>query len=454
MQNLKSLLYERVLFPISQLRYGPYLKHGPYGVKIISIFKRLNQSQWMSRDEIREYQNNKLRSLIEHVYHNVPYYGNVMRSKGIEPQDIRSIDDLKYFPVLTKKVIKSNYQDIMSRDINKRSVIEYSTGGTTGEPLKLFRDKDTRIWAEAARLRGWSWAQYQIGKPAISFQSDQRPSLIGKLRIGLINEHSIPHFRKEDEVISCSSHIRKMNPFCVTGLTSYLCHIASIYGKNNARMHFPVMFTTSEMLYEHRRNLLENNLNGKVYDQYGCVEIGSLAYECEHHNKHITDEHVIIETTNSKGAHVINTSGHLIITDLDNYAMPFIRYKIGDTGTLTDRHCQCGRGLRILKSMDGREQEFLTTTDSNYVPAIYFPTQFEKLKGIEQYQIVQHDIYHITLKIVKKSPCSAGTLDKMIKVIKAKIGNTVNISVEECDHIPLTSRGKTRLLISHVPVEF
>lgn len=455
MNKFNKLFYERVLYPFIQLRYGPYLRHGLYGINIIKVFKHLNKSQWLTREEIRSYQNDKLRRLIEHVYHNVPYYKKVMKNEGIEPQDIRSTDDLKYFPLLTKKVINSNYQDIQSDDIYKRSPIECSTGGTTGKPLKLFRDKDTRIWAEAARLRGWSWAQYQIGKPAVSFQYNKWPSLIGKIRIGLINEHAFPDFGKEDEIISSALQIRKINPFCVTGISSYLYRVASIYSRNNINgIQFPVIFTTSEMLYEYQRDFLEIKFNGKVYDQYGCVEIGSLAYECDHNSKHITDEHVIVETINSKGANVTNTSGHLIITDLDNYSMPFIRYRIGDVGTLSDSQCQCGRGLGILRSMDGREQEIMKTSDGNYVPAIYFPTRFKKLKGIEQYQIVQNDIHHITLKIVKNTLFSPDTLEKMLQEIKEIIGNDVTIAVEECNNIPLTSRGKTRLIISHVPVDF
>jgi phenylacetate-CoA ligase len=449
MQKLKTILYERVLYPIYQLRYGPY------GIKIIKVFKYLNQSQWWSRDKLRAYQNEKLRRLIEHVYHNVPYYHDVMRSKGIQPQDICSVDDLKYFPILIKKVIKANFKEIMSKDINKRSVIKFSTSGTTGDPLTVLVDRDSRIWAEAARLRGWSWANYEVGNSIINFSSHKWPSMLGKIRIGLINIHEFPEFAEKDELIHYFSKIRKLKPFCLTGLTSNLCRIAAIYDKYNVNgIQFPVIFSTAEMLHEHQRDLLEKLFKSKVYDYYGSTEIGSLAYECEYNNKHITDEHVIIETMNSQGANVSNTCGDIILTDLDNYAMPFIRYKCGDVGTLTGSECECRRGLHILKSLDGRSQEFLKTLDGNCVSAMYFPSRFKKVKGIEQYQIVQPDINHITLKIVKNKFFSSNELEKMIQIIKEKIGNDVNISVEECDRIPLTTRGKMQLVISHLLTEF
>lgn len=449
MMKFKAALYERVLYPVYQLR------HGPYGVRIIKVFKYLNQSQWFSEDKIRVDQNNKLKRLIEHVYHNVPYYRNLMQKKGIVPQDINCADDLKYFPVLTKKIIRSNYQDIMSLDLNKRRVMESSTGGTTGEPLKLYLDKDTRIWREAARLRGWSWANFQIGMSVVAFPSNNWPSLIGKLRIGMINEHAFPFFLEENDIVGCFPKVKDIKPHCITGISSYLCRIASVYSRNHLNeMHVPVIITTSEVLYDHNRGLLENTFKGKVYDQYGCVEIGSLAYECEHNNKHISDEHVIVEAVNSEGSHVVNAPGHLIITDLDNYAMPFIRYKIGDVGTLSGSRCKCGRGLSVLKSMDGREDEFLKKLEGGFVPPIYFPARFARLKGIKQYQIVQTDVEHIVLIIVKNAGFSSETIDEMINVIKEKLGHIVNVTIEERDNIPLTSRGKTRLVISHVPVQF
>jgi phenylacetate-CoA ligase len=401
------------------------------------------------------YQNEKLRRLIDHVYHNVPYYRDVMRNKGIEPHDIKSSEDLNYFPILTKDIIRVNFQNIIFNGMNNRSTIKRTTSGTTGKRLILFRDRNSRIWEHAALLRGWSWAQYNIGDTVINFITQDTRSIWGKILSRLINSYYFAALVKRDQILECSRKIKSLHPFCLTGFTSSLYLNSSLYEKHNVTgIRIPVIFTCGEMLHDYQRNLMEKNLNGKVYDFYGSNEIGSVAYECEHNNKHITDEHVIIETVNSQGANVSNTCGDIILTDLDNYAMPFIRYKIGDVGTLTDKKCECGRGLRVLKSLDGRSQEFLKTLDGNYIPGIYFPPRFRELKGIEQFQIIQPDINNITLKIVKNKLFSPEELEKMIQMIKEKIGKGVKISVEECSHIPLTERGKTRLVISNLPTEF
>jgi len=450
MNIIKTTLYEKVLYPLYQIKYGPVFGH-----KIIKTFKHLNETQWLSQQAVLEYQSKKLRRLIKHVYHNVPFYHKIMNKVGLKPEDIRHIEDLKYLPILTKKQIKENYDEIISVDIKRRNAVEASTGGSTGEPLIFFRDIETRIWTEAALLRGRSWAHYKLGDTLIHFGSPHWPSIFGKLRIKLMNIYSFPAFAKKDELLRYFQEIKMLHPYCLTGLSSNLYRIATVCHENKIdSIQFPVIFSTAEMLYDYQREFLERQFSSKVFDYYGCNEIGSLAYECEYKNKHISNEHVIIETTDSNGVSVIDKLGEITITDLDNYAMPFIRYKNGDVGIVTNRNCNCKRGLSLLKSLEGRAQAFLKTLDGNYVPAIFFPTRFRNLKGIEEYQIIQTDIYNIIFKIVKNAFFCEKELTEMVYAIREIIGKEVNIKVEECKHIPLTGRGKTRLVISHLSPEF
>jgi len=413
------------------------------------------KSQWRSRDEIREYQNRKLTKLIQHIYHNIPYYHTIMKNKGIAPHDIRSVDDLKHLPILTKELIKKNAREIVFKGMNKRGLKKVMTGGTTGERLSLFRDRTSRIWEHAALLRGWSWARYNIGDTMVEFTIYNNKSMLGSIQSKLLNSYSFFALAKAEEILNNLEKVKSLKPDCITGLASSLYNIATLMGKyhiNSVRV--PILFSYGEMLHDYQRKVLADTFNGKVYDYYGSNEIGSIAYDCEYNKKHITDEHVIFETISSNGINVNKTPGDIVLTDLDNYAMPFIRYKIGDVGTLLDNQCECGRGLRMLASLDGRSQEFLKTMDGHYVPGVYFPPRFRQLKGIEQFQIIQPDINNINLKIVKNDLFSANEVNTMILMIKEKLGEEVNVSVEECASIPMTSRGKTRLVISHLPTEF
>jgi phenylacetate-CoA ligase len=218
-------------------------------------------------------------------------------------------------------------------------------------------------------------------------------------------------------------------------------------------VEFPVIFTTAEMLYDHQRDFLERIFNAEVFDYYGCNEVGTIAYECEHHKKHISEERLILETTAADDNPMTNAIGEFAITDLNNYVMPFIRYKIGDIGCISHDKCACGRTSRVINSLEGRKQDFLKAADGNYVPAVFFPCRFKDLMGLDQYQIIQTDAHNITVNIVKNKLFSERELKWMLQEIKRMIGAQVNVRVEEFGQIPLTRSGKSRLVKSFVPLE-
>ncbi|MBI5102977.1 MAG: phenylacetate--CoA ligase family protein [Nitrospirae bacterium] len=449
MNKFKAELFEKILFPLYHIKNG-----ATFGIETIKTLRHLCNSQWWPKDKLEEYQAEKLKKLIAHAYHNVPYYRDLMNSISIKPGDISNVNDLRYFPILTKKDIKDNFDRIISKDIKDRKAMRASTGGTTGEPLSFYRDLNTRIWTEGALLRGWSWAKYTIGDSIVSFTMDDRPGLLGSLRARLINRRYYPTLIKTSALLSSLERVNEQLPHYLSGMTSNLFRIAVLCEKNNLSIHIPVIFSTAEMMHDYQREFLQKYFNGKVYDFYGCNEIGSLAYECEYGMKHIADEHVVIEAVGNGGRQRYEQAAEILITDLDNYVMPFIRYKNGDMGTLTQKKCECGRGLSVLKNVDGRSQEFLKTTDGRYVPGVFFPARFRNLKGIEQYQIVQEQVSHITLKIVKNQFFINEELEDMISVIKDKIGRDISVTTEECSNIALTGRGKSRLVISYIEKEF
>lgn len=445
MKNIKEKVYKNFIYPIYQYKYG---------FKVLKTLRHITNTQWLSQEKLLEYQYNKLLKLITHAYHNVPYYKDLMEKIKLEPENIKSLEDLKYFPILTKKIIRENYKKLFSKDINNRTTIEASTGGTTGEPLKFIRDENTLIWTESCLLRGKSWAKYKMGDAVINFMSAGKPSFLGKIRGRLINNYYFPAFEKEDALLKYAKDIKNIKPICMESYASNLYRIAVIFHKNKINnIEIPIILSTGEMLYKHQREFIEGQFKGKIYDYYGCNEVGSLAYECEYCKKHISDEHVVVEITDYNGNSSRDSLGEFTITDLDNYAMPFIRYKNGDVGQITNDLCKCGRRLKRIKKLEGRKQGFLMTFDGNYVPAIFFPCRFRNLKGIDQYQIIQTDIQNIILKIVKNHLYSVAELQSLIRVIKEMIKGDVNVIVEEHNRIKLTNRGKNRLVISFIAKE-
>ncbi len=442
MGAIRTGIYESVLYPLYQYSYG---------AGVIGAFRHLEKTQWLSPAELYDYKFNKLKKLVNHAYAHVPYYRDVMTKNGIVPADINTLDDIRLFPVLTKELIRNNYDRLISDDNRNRKLYPASTGGSTGEPLRFVRDGNAVVWTEAALMRGKCWAGFRTGDRAVNFMTVGKSPWPGRIRERVINNFTFSAFEKQRELVGYARKIRKIGPKSVTSYASNLYRVARIFHDNGIRdLEVPVIFSTGEMLYDHQREFIERVFRGKVFDYYGCNEIGSLAYECEYHERHITDEHVLIEVAGSHGASVLDSLGEFIITDLDNFAMPFIRYTNGDAGIITQERCRCGRGLTLMRSLEGRVQEFLRTVDGNYVPSVVFPGRFRNLKGLDQYQIIQEDIREIILNVVKNRSFTQEELDEMVSVIKELLGAEVKVVVREKDHIELTARGKNRLVISKV----
>jgi len=123
--------------------------------KVNTLFKHLEKTQFWTFSEIRKYQFKKLKTLLEHAYLNVPYYKKLFSYIGTRPEDIRNFQDVKHIPILTKDIIKKNFEDLIANNVIKNQLIPNSTGGSTGEPLSLYYDMNYKLWADAARRRGW-----------------------------------------------------------------------------------------------------------------------------------------------------------------------------------------------------------------------------------------------------------------------------------------------------------
>ncbi len=444
MIGLKYELYKRVVYPIYQYRYG---------YRAIKVFDFLTQSQWFSKEKLWWYQYEKVKRLLKYAYVNIPYYRRTMDESGFRPDEFKSLDDITHLPILDKQTIRENHQDIFYRQINRFHVKESFTGGSTGEPLKYRRDMNTIAWSDAALLRGKKWANYNIGLPLAHFKTIGRPSVRGRIRESLIRIHSFPAFSREQEIIENMVRIKKIGPYCLESYATTLYRIASVCSKHGVDgLAIPAIFSTGEMLYPHQRTLIERQFNGRVFDYYGCNEIGCFAHECcEYHSKHISDEHVIIETVDADGKRVVGQQGEIVVTDLDNYAMPFIRYRVGDVGVISEEACGCGRKSTILKRLEGRTGDFLRTSEGDIVPPIIIMTTFRNIKGIQKYQVIQTEIGRLDLVIEKNSLFSEMELLFMVRELKTLLGEGTVINVREEGMKP-TSRGKFRTIISKIPV--
>lgn len=458
---------------INQLGYYTYLVNPlvPKKYRICRSFAReahkhydfLEESQWWPQDKLKEYQDEKLRNLITHVYRNVPYYREVFKQHGIKPEDIRTSTDLIKVPILTKDIIRKNFPDkIVDMDRFEKANIDgiWTTGGSTGEPLKFYTDMQANNFAWAAFFRFYRWHGYEWGdRISIFFRpfalEDKRPlhhRYLDKLKNGIVpNVKYYDGSRMMDSDLAWAvKDLIKNETKILRGYPSTLTRIAEYCRDNKISFRPKFVNPTGELLYSWQREELKKQFHCNVFDQYGCAEIMGVSFECGHGSGlHIISEHCIVEVIDKDGNILPpNNKGILLLTDLDNYRMPFIRYMVGDEGSLKDKTCSCGRKLPLIDNVIGRDCDMIRGINGRVAHGLFFVTLlqnfqwFEKF-GVKDFEVVQREKNHIDLSIVSNREPNGKAREDFITLCQKYFGQ-MRVELKFVDEIPRTKAGKRR----------
>lgn len=416
--SLYNILDRYLFLPIGDLVYGS---------SVVSKFKEMMHNDHLSESEIREIQDSKLQKLVKHCYETVPYYTKMFDRLGIKPEQIKSREDLKVLPVLTKQIIRENYEDLFSKAISPKRWRKSSTGGSTGMPLKFCTDSTEWSSWKASTLRAWEWYGLHLGDKIFSLGG----SSINKRKAtftfkGLYDRIIMRNYKYSSADVSDESMQRNyeafmmLKPKAVRGYGSALY----IFARYIEKMDLPlspvkVVLTTGEVLMPEYRRKLEEVFGAPVYDAYGAGDGGILSHECvKREGLHITEEACIIEITDKEGVPLPDGEvGYVCTTDLDNYVFPFLRYHVGDMAYLKKEPCTCGRHTRLIGEVMGRAGKLIYNKQGvpispTVLPMMFYPelnyhnTEFQKVYyKIDKFQIrqdVQGDIC-ILLKLKDKN---------------------------------------------------
>jgi phenylacetate-CoA ligase len=428
-------------------------------------YSELMETQWLSEDELVAYQEKKIRQLIRHAYECVPYYRNLFKENAFTPSDIKSLSDLEKIPISDKNTIKNSngYPDCMfSQSHSGRRVTFGRTGGTTGEPLILAKDVNTRSYTWAAYWRWLSWMGLNRGdksatiwgQPVIhrSFLQRYESRFLEVLGNNFsLNAFDLSPKNLQDFVVQ----LQQKKPKHLHGYASSIFAFAQYILENDVELPDMNISTTAEKLDDYQRSVIEQAFGERIFDQYGCGECGSLAFECEaHQGLHITSEHAIVECVrNSNDIHPNHNVGEAIITDLDNYYMPIIRYKNGDLVELNDDVCSCGRNHPLIKNVGGRISDILYTAQKHPVHQDYFThllneSGYYNKYNIKKYQVIQESFDNIIWKIVCED-IPEKEIEKIIRRVKEGFDGTY-VNIQFVDDIPNEPSGKYRYVKSNI----
>ena len=426
----------------------------------------LNQTQWLTVDQMRELQDEKLRRLVRHAYRNVPYYRARMNERGLTPEDIRTQADLAKLPFLTKDDIRGHLHfDIMSEDHDKSQVLRISTSGSTGEPFVCYADRAQLEFRWAATLRSQEWTGYRFGDRCTRLWHQTlgmtKSQVAKELADAAFSRRKfIPVFEMRDEALAeMIRQISDWEPVLLDGYAEALNLLAQYIKEHGGLERRPrAVMSSAQMLPAQSRRIIEEAFGCHVFDKYGSREFSGIAYECEAHaGHHVVAEGYIVEILRDGRPAAPGETGEVVITDLNNYCMPFIRYRIGDLAVAMDpaKPCACGRGLPRIGDIDGRVQSIIRGLDGRYLPGTFFCHYLKDFDhAFKLYQVLQEEVGAIVFKVVKGSRYSDDVLDEVLRTFRHYLGEEMRIDVQFADGIEMVHTGKRLASVSRLPVDF
>jgi phenylacetate-CoA ligase len=426
----------------------------------VSVRRALEQSQWWVPERLKALQLQRLQALFQHASEHVPYYRTLFKRLGFDPRSIRELSDLQLVPPLTKADIRANTNALKSD--RAVGLARSNTGGSSGEPLIFYIGRERVSHDVAAKWRATRWWGVDIGDPEIVVWGSPielgAQDRVRMLRDRVMRSELLPAFEmSEAKLDHFVARIRHRRPAMLFGYPSSLALIARHAEKRGIAMNdlgVKVAFVTSERLYDHQRETITRIFGCRVANGYGGRDAGFIAHECPMGGMHITAEDIVVEIIDSKGNAVPpGTAGEVVTTHLATRDFPFIRYRTGDVGILDDKPCLCGRGLPLLKELQGRTTDFVVAADGTIMHGLALVYPIRDLPGIEAFKLVQENLALTRVVLVRGSQFDEGNLEHIRSALKQRLGNSVEIRIELVDSIPAEASGKFRYVVSNLDVD-
>jgi len=410
----------------------------------------LEASQWWAPERILEFQWVELKELLRCAFESVPYYREKYRAAGASFEDIRGWSDFKKLPPLTREEIREHREELRSSTYRGK-LLPHATGGSSGVPTRFYRTYESYDWRNAAKDRVYSWAGLPVGGKSVYLWGApvgtvaKRQAWKTRMHETVQRQRIFNTFSQTPELWErIHSEIERYRPAVVVGYVSSLQQFAEFLHTTGRQLpRLSGVIGAAEPLFENVRQSIENGFQAPVFNTYGSREFMSIAGECEHRDGlHVNAENVLVEASRSA-----DEPSDILVTDLHNHGMPFIRYQIGDLGTMLEGQCPCGRGLPRLRGIEGRVLDALRTADGRTVPGEFFPHLLKEIPEFTQYRVEQKDLARIVISAVMARELSARSRDLLQNEIAKVFGAGTRCEIQAVREIPMLPSGKRRITI-------
>ena len=423
------------------------------GEHVSTFLNQMEQSQWFSPAQLQLLQETKLLKIVRDVGQHVPYYQSRYQ-QNVEAV-CADLKEFSYLPFVTKADIKAASRQFENPNF-RGPVTQKTTGGSTGQPVTIRKSRESTAQEQAANWRGFRWAGIDIGHRQGRFWGvphSAKDRLRARVIDWIANRRRCSAFSfSRDDMDGFTHAMNRFRPHYLYGYVSMLSEYARFLLQSNSCLDFPLqaVITTSEVLSQTDRELLESTFQTRVFNEYGCGEFGTIAHECEQGAMHLNSENLYVEVFSGSDPCGPDVVGELVVTDLNNRCMPLIRYRLGDYGALSSKPCPCGRSLPVIERLFGRAYDIVYNRQGQMFHGEFFMYIFEDVKrkgmGVHGFQVVQNDYDHFTVKLQTENGYSKETNSFIRQRIQEGYGSS-NIEFEIVDHIPRERSGKMRLIV-------
>ncbi|MEW6418494.1 MAG: hypothetical protein AB1480_10280 [Nitrospirota bacterium] len=445
---MNEKLQRYFVYPIAEW----YLKEN-----VLTLSESLRTYDYIEKDDAEKYALDRIQKLIKHAYRTTAYYRAFFDSYGIDPLDITTLKDFESIPVLTKDRLREQFPDLIS-SVKFPKVSKIHSGGTMGQSIYVLRDNYSLSFDRAVKGKCISWYGCSIGDREFrmwSYPFGRMDNFKAYCIDLLLNRRRVsPLKMTAGRAVRIAKAIHSFKPKLIYGWTTGLYKFAQIAeeaGISFEPSDLRVVISTAERLYDYQRSLMRKVYQRPIVDEYGCSEAGVIGFECEAGNKHIQVENNYLEVVNKEN--YADGLGELVVTNLTNYAMPLIRYRIGDIGSINYGPCDCGRLTPFVSHVSGRILDYLIDSSGEVVLGEVFCyicfDLIDKYGAIKDFRVRQERDGSINIYYVPSTKYYQGFLGVFEDAIRKHLGKGLIILFHEMADLTIMDKGKPRYVVSN-----
>ncbi len=430
---------------------------------LLAIQYQLEQSQWWAPEEMQRHQLDQLSLLLAHAYKYVPFHRSRLEALAAQNFVLRDLEDLARIPIISRREIQDNFEQLVARSMPEDHLPLGSgqTSGSTGRPVKYVTTSITKIFARALVLRGHLWQDRDLTVSAarilLSSGSDTQNAPDNSKHkeqrwIMAFPGGTLASFDSSRTVDEQLRWLKKRKPEWLITYPSNLAALAETAREKGIDLPaLKYLSTLGEVVTPRLRALCREVWGLDIADNYSCKEVNTIAMQCpDHDHYHVQSERQLVEVLDEQGRPCKpGEIGRVVVTDLHNYAMPFLRYELGDYAEVGEP-CPCGRTLPVLKQILGRTRNMLVLPTGEQRWPSFIISEWAAMGPISQLQAIQNSLTEIEVRLVLNGTMEPPEEANLLEAIRRDLGGKFKVSLTYVDHIPRSSNGKFEDFISNI----